>query len=153
MHNNKIFQSSFGLVMLPIFPAIKKGCSVNKKWLFCEKNHLLFSDQVQIMSLSHIAKNGPQTQFCWKLADIEFLKPSLHQYCCSSMKMHDAIFKEWEIHAHQWVVNNHPENLGLRDLLQVHMSLQKQLSIHLCMLHLYWKIPGIGVQRGPEETQ
>ena len=28
-HNNKIFQSSFGLVMQPIFPAIKKGCSVN----------------------------------------------------------------------------------------------------------------------------
>ena len=35
--NNKIFQSSFGLVMQPIFLAIKKGCSVNKKWLFWEK--------------------------------------------------------------------------------------------------------------------
>ena len=29
--NNKIFQSSFGVVMQPIFPAIKKGCSENRK--------------------------------------------------------------------------------------------------------------------------
>ena len=60
--SNKIFQSSFGVVLQPIFPVTKKRCSLNKKWSFCEKNHFLFSGQVKKMSLSQIAKNGPKTK-------------------------------------------------------------------------------------------
>ena len=46
-----------------MFLPTKTGCSENQKSLFCEKNHFLFSGQVQKMSLSHIAKNVPKTQF------------------------------------------------------------------------------------------
>ena len=49
--------------MQPLFSVIKKGCSLNKKWLFCEKNHFLFSDQVKKMSLDQSGKNRPKTQF------------------------------------------------------------------------------------------
>ena len=49
--------------MQHMFLPTKTGCSENQKSLFCEKNHFLFSGQVQKMSLSHIAKNVPKTQF------------------------------------------------------------------------------------------
>ena len=61
--NNKIFQSSFGIPLQPIIPATKTGCPINKKWLFWEKKHFLFSVQAKNMSLSLIAKNGSKTPF------------------------------------------------------------------------------------------
>ena len=61
--SNKIFQSSFGIVLQPIFLATKKGYSENEKWYFSQKNYFLFSGQVKKMSLSWIAKNWPETQF------------------------------------------------------------------------------------------
>ena len=66
--NNKICQNRFGLLVQLIFPAIKMDCLVNKKWLFCEKNNFLFSDQVKKMLLGQIGKNGPKTLSRLKLA-------------------------------------------------------------------------------------
>ena len=51
-------------------------CLVNKKWLFCEKNHFLFSDQVKKMSLGQSGKNGPKTQFKLKLAFFYLIRKS-----------------------------------------------------------------------------
>jgi len=45
----------------------KMGRLENKKWPFCEKNHFLFSDQVQKMYLGQIAKNGPKTHYQEKM--------------------------------------------------------------------------------------
>ena len=54
--------------------------------------------------------------------------------CYVSMKVRDTIFKEWEIHAHQWAMDNRPDNLGLRFLYNcislVLQSNQNKKAIH-----------------------
>ena len=66
-HTKKIFQSRFGILMQLIFLCTIICCTTNKKWFLCKNYYFLFTDQIWKMPLSHIAKNGPKTQFHLRL--------------------------------------------------------------------------------------
>ena len=62
-HTNKIFQSRFGILLQLIFLCTIICCTTDKKWFLCKNYYFLFTGQIWKMPLSHIAKNGPKTQF------------------------------------------------------------------------------------------
>jgi len=60
--SNKIFQSSFGLVMQHFFRPLKQATQEMRSDFFVKKNHFLLSSQAKKLALSPFAKNGPKTQ-------------------------------------------------------------------------------------------